>query len=58
MLSQVALATLEAPSGKRLGAHLFIHVLPERIGDAARGQSGAPLRLRIKSVDNYYYYYY
>lgn len=30
MLSQVALATPEVPAGKRLGAHLFIHVSPER----------------------------
>lgn len=31
MLSQVALATLEVPAGKRPGAHLLIHVSPERL---------------------------
>lgn len=34
VLSQVALATLEVPAGKRPGAHLLIHVSPEHRCDA------------------------
>ena len=37
VLSQVALATPKVAAGKRLGAHLFIHVSPERGSDATPG---------------------
>lgn len=37
VLSQVAVATPEASAGKRLAAHLNIHVSPERTGDPTPG---------------------